>query len=140
MDAILNNIGILLTAVGGTGFFTFLFTKGKYKVDVLQAKENAETTAIENDVKLSAHYKEILDDLKQRYESRYKEFEELMNGKVLLHKEELKHFQEVMNRKVSMLEEELKLKDRKIKLQQIEITELKRDNRLLRAHAKENLS
>ena len=53
MDVILNNIGLFLSAIGGTGVFTFLFTKGKYKVDVLQAKENAETTAIDNDVKLS---------------------------------------------------------------------------------------
>ena len=118
MDAIINNIGILLTAIGGTGFFTFLFTKSKYQVDVLQAKENAETTAIDNDVKLSSHYKQILDDLKARYETRYKEYDEMMQ------------------RKISLLEEELKLKDRKIKLQQQEITELKRENRQLKANAK----
>lgn len=140
MDAIINNIGLLLTAIGGTGFFTFLFTKSKYQVDVLQAKENAETTAIDNDVKLSSHYKDILDDLKSRYETRYKEFEELMNRKVMLHKEELKHFQEVMNRKVNMLEEELKIKDRKIKLQQQEIVELKRENRTLKSDAKASIT
>lgn len=122
MDAIINNIGLLLTTIGGTGFFTFLFTKSKYQVDVLQAKENAETTAIDNDVKLSNHYKEILDDLKSRYETRYKEFEDLMN------------------RKVDMLEEELKIKDRKIKLQQQEIIELKRENRILKANAKASLT
>ena len=118
MDVILNNIGLFLSAIGGTGVFTFLFTKGKYKVDVLQAKENAETTAIDNDVKLSSHYKQILDDLKARYETRYKEYDEMMQ------------------RKISLLEEELKLKDRKIKLQQQEITELKRENRQLKANAK----
>lgn len=122
MDTIINNIGLLLTAIGGTGFFTFLFTKSKYQVDVLQAKENAETTAIENDVKLSNHYKEILDDLKNRYETRYKEFEDLMN------------------RKNQLLEEENKLKDRKIKLQQQEINELKRENRILKANAKANIT
>lgn len=118
MDVILNNIGLFLSAIGGTGFFTFLFTKGKYKVDVLQAKENAETTAIDNDVKLSSHYKEILDDLKQRYETRYKEYDAMMQ------------------RKIDLLEEENKLKDRKIKLQQQEIIELKRENRQLKANAK----
>ena len=118
MDVILNNIGLFLSAIGGTGFFTFLFTKGKYKVDVLQAKENAETTALDNDVKLSSHYKEILDDLKQRYETRYKEYDAMMQ------------------RKIDLLEEENKLKDRKIKLQQIEIAELKRENRQLKANAK----
>ena len=118
MDNFLVYITSILTAVGGTGYFTFLFAKSKYKVEVLQARENAETTAIENDIKLSGHYKEILDDLKSRYEVRYKEFEDLMNRKVLL------------------LEEELKIKDRKIKLQQQEIIELKKENRILKANAK----
>lgn len=118
MDNFLVYITSILTAVGGTGYFTFLFAKSKYKVEVLQARENAETTAIENDIKLSGHYKEILDDLKSRYEIRYKEFEDLMNRKVLL------------------LEEELKIKDRKIKLQQQEIIELKKENRILKENAK----
>lgn len=122
MDTIINNIGLLLTAIGGTGFFTFFFAKSKYQVDVLQAKENAETTAIDNDVKLSAHYKQILDDLKARYENRYHEYDQMMQ------------------RKISLLEEELKLKDRKIKLQQQEIIELKRENRLLKANAKANIT
>lgn len=114
-ELIIGLIGVLSTA--GSGYFTFLFTRSRYKVDVLQAKENAETTAIDNDIKLSGHYKEILDDLKGRYEKRYLEFEEMMN------------------RKFALLEEELKLKDRKIKLQQQEITELKRENRFLKANA-----
>lgn len=115
-------ISSMLAAVSGTGYFTFLFTRSKYKVDVLQAKENAETTAIDNDIKLSSHYKEILDDLKSRYENRYKEFEDSMN------------------RKVELLEEEIKLKDRKIKLQLQEINELKKENRILRANAKTSLT
>ncbi|AMO19232.1 hypothetical protein [Flavobacterium columnare] len=114
MNEIMVFIASMLTAITGTGYFTFLFTKSKYKIEVLQAKENAESTAIENDIKLSGHYKEILDDLKSRYEIRYKEFEDLMK------------------RKVDMLEEELKLKDRKIKLQQQEIIELKKENRILK--------
>jgi uncharacterized membrane protein len=122
MDTILVYITSLLTAIGGTGYFTFLFAKSKYKVEVLQAKENAETTAIDNDIKLSGHYKEILDDLKNRYESRYKEFEEMMN------------------RKYHLLEEEIKIKDRKIKLQQQEIVELKKENRNLKLNAKNSTS
>lgn len=117
MDQITLWISSILATITGTGYFTFLFTKAKYKVEILQAKENAETTAIDNDIKLSGHYKEILDDLKTRYENRYKEFEDLMN------------------RKMNMLEEELKLKDRKIKLQQQEIIELKKENRILRSNA-----
>jgi hypothetical protein len=122
MDNILVWIGSILTAIGGTGYFTFLFAKDKYKVEVKQALKNAETTDIDNDIKLSGHYKAILDDLKVRYESRYKEFEDLMN------------------RKIKLLEEENKLKDRKIKLQQQEIVELKRENRLLLQNAKNSLT
>lgn len=118
MDNALLFITSILTAIGGTGYFTFLFAKSKYKVEVLQAKENAETTAIDNDIKLSGHYKEILDDLKTRYELRFKEFEDLMNRKNLL------------------LEEEIKIKDRKIRLQQQEIIELKKENRILKSNAK----
>ena len=116
MNPILLLVTSVLTAITGTGFFTFWFTRAKYQVDVLHAKELAETTSIDNDIKLSGHYKEILDDLKARYENRFKEFEGMMN------------------RKFSLLEEEIKLKDRKIKLQQIEINELKKENRILRAH------
>lgn len=117
MDQIILWIGSVLTAITGTGYFTFLFAKSKYKVEVLQAKENAETTAIDNDIKLSGHLREMLDDLKIRYDQRLKEFEDSML------------------RKVSLLEEEIKIKDRKIKLQQQEIIELKKENRILRSNA-----
>jgi hypothetical protein len=128
MNELLIALGAVLTS-GGTGYFTFLFMKSKYKqeveklkVEVFHAKESAETTSIDNDIKLSGHYKEILDDLKVRYENRYKEFEEMMNRKFLL------------------LEEEIKLKDRKIKLQQQEINELKKENRTLRSNAKTSIT
>ncbi len=35
MNDLMLFIGSLLTAVGGTGYFTFLFAKSKYKVEVL---------------------------------------------------------------------------------------------------------
>lgn len=106
MNEILTAFAGLIT-VSGTGYFGWLFGR---------RKTNAEATSaeIDNDVKLSNHYKEILDDLKTRYELRYQEYEE------------------IMNRKFNLLEEEIKLKDRKIKLQQQEITELKRENKQLR--------
>lgn len=122
-ELIIAIVGVIST--GATGYLSFLFARSKYKqevekikVEVLQAREAADTIAIDNDIKLSGHYKEILDDLKSRYEIRYKEFEDLMNRKVLL------------------LEEELKIKDRKIKLQQQEIIELKKENRILKINAK----
>lgn len=120
MNEILMALAGLITS-GGTGYLGFLFARSKYKqeverlrIDVIQAKNTADTTAIENDIKLSNHYKEILDDLKARYHTQYKEFEDMMT------------------RKVKLLEEENKLKDRKIKLQQQEILELKKENRLLK--------
>lgn len=135
-----------LITIFGTGFGTFLFTKAKYKqeveklkIEVLQAKNTADTTAIENDIKLSNHYKEILDDLKNRYEDRYNEYEQMMQRKIAMQKEQFNEFEQMMKRKVAMLEEELKLKDRKIKLQQQEIAELKKENRLLK-HAKASIT
>ena len=106
---------LILTVTGlisalGTGFIGWFFGRRKTQAEAVSAE-------IDNDVKLSNHYKEILDDLKDRYEKRYKEFEGMMNRKFIL------------------LEEEIKLKDRKIKLQQQEIIELKRENRTLKANA-----
>jgi hypothetical protein len=96
--------GIL--SVFATGFAGWFFGRRKTQAE-------AHSTEIDNDVKLSNHYKEILDDLKSRYEERYKEFESLM-----LKKEEL-------------LKEELKLKDKKIRLQQQEINELRKEVKIL---------
>jgi len=114
-----------LITIGGTGYFGFIFGKSKYvqeveklKVEVKQSTKQAESMSIENDVKLSNHYKEILDDLKSRYETRFKEFEDMMH------------------RKVSLLEEENKLKDRKIKLQEQELRELRRENKTLKQNAR----
>lgn len=122
-ELIIAIVGVIST--GATGYLSFLFARSKYKqevekikVEVLQARESADTIAIDNDIKLSGHYKEILDDLKARYEIRFKEFEDLMNRKNLL------------------LEEEIKIKDIKIRLQQQEIIELKKENRILKSNAK----
>ncbi|MRX40409.1 hypothetical protein GJU43_14065 [Flavobacterium sp. LC2016-23] len=124
MKEVILNVSAFIATIGSTGYFTFLFTRAKnrqdvekLKIEIVQAQKAAISTEIDNDIKLSGHYKEILDDLKQRYEYRYKEFED------------------ILNRKISMLEEELKLKDRKIRLQQLEITQLKKENQQLRSHA-----
>lgn len=111
---------LVLTATGlisalGTGFVGWFFGRRKTMAEAVGYE-------IDNDVKLSSHYKEILDDLKIRYESRYKEFEDMMN------------------RKYKLLEEEIKLKDRKIRLQKQEITELRRENKLLKANANTSLT
>lgn len=77
-------ISALVTMVGGTGYFTFIFAKSKYKQEVeklrfeaLQAQKLAETTDIENGSKVVDLYKEALDDLGIRYEEKYKHVEEM---------------------------------------------------------------
>ena len=74
----------LVTMVGGTGYFTFIFAKSKYKQEVeklrfeaLQAQKLAETTDIENGSKVVDLYKDALDDLGIRYEEKYKHVEEM---------------------------------------------------------------
>ena len=129
MIEIIVAIGGLISALGlGTYLGAFL-NKKKYNQEVellrfqaKQSKETAENASIDNDIKLSVHYKEILDDLKVRYENRYKEFEG------------------IMLRKVELLEQEITLKNRKIKLQQQEIIELKKENRSLKKENANNNS
>lgn len=85
-------IGIVsgvLTAIGGTGYFTYIFAKARYlqeveklKVEVLQAQKVAETTEIENGVKVIDLYKSALDDLNNRYEKKYRELELSSNEKL----------------------------------------------------------
>jgi flagellar basal body-associated protein FliL len=84
MDNIILVVGSVITMIGGTGYFTFLFAKGKYQqevnkleVEVLQAKKAAETTDIENDSKVVDLYKDALNDLPERYEEKYRHVEEM---------------------------------------------------------------
>lgn len=84
MDQWIVVVSALVTMVGGTGYFTFIFAKSKYKQEVeklrfeaLQAQKLAETTAIENGSKVVDLYKEALDDLGIRYEEKYKHVEEM---------------------------------------------------------------
>jgi flagellar basal body-associated protein FliL len=84
MDNIILVVGSVITMIGGTGYFTFLFAKGKsqqevnkLEVEVLQAKKAAETTDIENDSKVVDLYKDALNDLPERYEEKYRHVEEM---------------------------------------------------------------
>ncbi|MCZ2140823.1 MAG: hypothetical protein LC096_05460 [Bacteroidia bacterium] len=106
-----NYIDIIAAIVGSggvSGYVAHFFTRKKYLVEVKQAAENVETTAIENDVKLSNHYRDILDDLQARYEKRAQEFEKSMQ------------------KKIQILEAEISMKDRKIRLLETEIKDLKK--------------
>ena len=84
MNEMIVVISGVITMIGGTGYFAFLFTKQKYKqeveklkVEVLAAEKNAETIDIENGTKVVDLYKDALDDLGIRYEQKYKHVEEM---------------------------------------------------------------
>lgn len=79
MNEMIVVISGVITMIGGTGYFAFLFTKQKYKqeveklkVEVLAAQKSAETIDIENGSKVVDLYKDALDDLGIRYEEKYK--------------------------------------------------------------------
>lgn len=84
MNEMIIVISGVVTMIGGTGYFAFLFTKQKYKqeveklkVEVLAAQKSAETIDIENGSKVVDLYKEALDDLGIRYEEKYKHVQEM---------------------------------------------------------------
>ena len=84
MDQWIVVLSALVTMVGGTGYFTFVFAKSKYKqeveklrVEVSTAQKSAETIDIENGSKVVDLYKEALDDLGVRYEEKYKHVQEM---------------------------------------------------------------
>jgi hypothetical protein len=84
MDQWIVVLSALVTMVGGTGYFTFIFAKSKYKqeveklrVEVSTAQKSAETIDIENGSKVVDLYKEALDDLGVRYEEKYKHVQEM---------------------------------------------------------------
>jgi len=71
-----------LVSIGGSAFFNWFFIKRKTDAET-------RTTEIENDIKLSNYYKELMDDLKQRYESKYNEFAQMLDSQKQLLKEEI---------------------------------------------------
>lgn len=84
MNEMIVVISGVITMIGGTGYFAFLFTKQKYKqeveklkVEVLAAQKSTETIDIENGTKVVDLYKDALDDLGIRYEEKYKHVEQM---------------------------------------------------------------
>lgn len=98
MDQWIAVVGGIVTMIGGTGYFTFLFAKSKYnqeveklRMEALQAKKSTETTDIDNGSKVVDLYKEALDDLPSRYEEKYKHVQEMAHNveKLFAQKESL---------------------------------------------------
>lgn len=113
----------LLTTTGLiSGFGGWFFGKKKNEADVDDVRARTETIEIENEIKLSNYYKELLDDLKPRYDKQFKEFqaacvskERLMREKMVLLKEEIR-----------MLKAHLAAKDKEIKERDRRIAELEK--------------
>lgn len=106
---------IIITLIGyvlGAGGLIFWFLeRKKFNAEVEKALESVKSDKIENDVKLSHHYIEILDDLKVRYESRYAEFERMTADKIRILKDEIA----LLRKQVKELKNELKDKEEVIK-------------------------
>ncbi|NLN33878.1 MAG: DUF5320 domain-containing protein [Flavobacteriaceae bacterium] len=106
---------IIITMIGylfGAGGLVFWFLeRRKFNAEVAATLESVQATKIENDVKLSEHYREILDDLKKRYEDRYQEYETMMNNKIRILKDEIT----LLRKQVKSLKGELKEKEERIK-------------------------
>ena len=107
-------VTILGYLLGAGGLVFWFLERKKFNAEVSAALESVNTSKIENDVKLSNHYKDILDDLKQRYENRYQEFDALMKSKEKILKEEIS----MLNRKIKMLKtENAELRKRVVELE-----------------------
>ncbi|AZA84797.1 cell wall anchor protein [Chryseobacterium lactis] len=106
------HIGTFLSLVvsGSAGWF---FGRRKLNAEVEGMDADNEGKKLENDEKLVNLYKEALDDLGNRYESKFKEFSE------------------ISERKIKLLEEEINIQKR--------INEqLRAENAVLKAKLKEN--
>lgn len=142
MNEIYIALGAILTA-GGTGWLTYLFTKAKFiqevekmKVEVQQARREVESSDIDNDIKLSGHYKTLLDDLPLQYEKKFADFEKMANFKISSLEEQLKVNERLFKAKENALREELKMQIQKNKLQEDKIKILIAENKELKTEIK----
>ena len=103
-----------------TGLVGFLFGKRKLRAEIAGMNADNEGKEIENADKLVKLYKEILDDLSNRYEAKFKEFSDLSDKKVLMLQEQI-DFQKRIN-------EQLKAENNL----------LKAENTMLKTKLKEN--
>lgn len=106
-------LGILGSAA--TGFTGWFFGRKKTQAEVTGAQ-------IDNDIKLSTHYRSMLDDLKKRYVNQLEEFEEMTT------------------RKIGLLEEEIKFLQKKVRILQQENKELRSEMKRLREENKNLIS
>lgn len=107
---------LILSGIFGTvatGFTGWFFGRRKTQAE-------AETTEIDNDIKLSGHYREMLDDLKKRYIEQFREFEEMTQLKMKLYEEQIKF----LEKKIRIIQEESRALRSEVRRLKVEITNL----------------
>src|SRR5690554_2937210 len=88
-------IGVLSAAA--TGFTGWFFGRKKTQAEV----ENAQ---IDNDIKLSGHYRVMLDDLEKRYIDQFNKFKNTTEKQMKLYEEQIKF----LEKKIRILQQENK--------------------------------
>lgn len=76
------------TAVGS--FITWLFNRKAQAAETKGKEEESTSKEIDNEIKLSNYYKEMLDDLNARYEKKYQELVAMYDKKVQMLEDEIK--------------------------------------------------
>ncbi|HUH35149.1 MAG TPA: hypothetical protein VL022_04885 [Moheibacter sp.] len=127
INFLITNFGYLF---GAGGVFLWFLEKRKFvaevdriKADVAIQLESVQSNKIDNDIKLSSHYKEILDDLKQRYDTRFFEYDQMMGDKIKILKDEIT----LLRRQVRGLKAEIKSQDNLIKERDNQIKTLQKN-------------
>lgn len=103
---------LIITIIGylfGAGGLLFWFLeRKKFNAEVQKTLESITSDKIDNDVKLSRHYVELLDDLKSRYEEKYNSYREMTESKMA-------EYQSVMDDKFRILRDEIRLLKSQVK-------------------------
>lgn len=97
---ILNEMYLALIGVfsaAATGFTGWFFGRKRTQAEV-------ESAQIDNDMKLSGHYRQMLDDLKKRYQEKLEDFEQMADKKIKLAEEQIKF----LEKKIRILQQETK--------------------------------
>lgn len=119
-------ISILGYVLGAGGLLFWFLERKKFNAEVSATLENVQASRIDNDIKLSNHYKEILDDLKQRYENELQSFITLTQSKEKTLREEIS----ALKKRLSILRAENTELKKKIKELEASHIVLKNHNKI----------
>ena len=114
-EHVLPHFGTFISAVL-TGFAGFVFGKRKQKAETESIEVNNDTVEIGNADKLVKVYKDTLDDLQTRYETKFKEITGLYEDKIKLLQDEIT----ILKRSIKQLKEENALLRQRLKENNLE--------------------